>query len=153
MAAVLFAARLHAFWTSLVKRGSDRFGGAALVCLWCGVIALAVAATLPAPAVAAWPFIGASAATHVLYFALVGRLYHSADLSAAYPIMRGTAPLLATIGAWLLLGERLGLAPAAGVALLVGGVFWMAVDCVKHGGVDSGAQIAPRAKYPVIAGY
>jgi drug/metabolite transporter (DMT)-like permease len=153
MAAVLFAALLHAFWNSIVKSGSDKFAGAALVCLWCGVIALAAAAMLPAPAAAAWPFVGASAVTHVLYFALVGRLYRNADLSAAYPIMRGAAPLLATIGAWLFLGERLDLAPAAGVVLLVGGVFWMGVEGVRHGGVDRGALIAALANSGVIALY
>jgi drug/metabolite transporter (DMT)-like permease len=153
MAAVLFAALLHAFWNSVVKSGSDKFAGAALVCLWCGVIALAAAAMLPVPAPAAWPFIGASAVTHVLYFALVGRLYRNADLSAAYPIMRGAAPLLATIGAWLFLGERLDLAPAAGVALLVGGVFWMGVEGVRHGGVDRGALLAALANSGVIALY
>lgn len=153
MAAVLLAALLHAFWNSLVKSGDDKFAGAALVCLWCGVIALAAAAALPVPAPAAWPFVAASAVTHVLYFALVGRLYRSADLSAAYPIMRGAAPLLATIGAWLLLGERLDLAAAAGVVLLVGGVFWMAAEGVKHGGVDRGALIAALTNSAVIALY
>ena len=153
MAAVLFAALLHAFWNSLVKSGADKFASAALVCLWCGVIAAFAAAILPAPAAAAWPFIGASAVTHVLYFTLVGRLYRSADLSAAYPIMRGAAPLLATIGAWLLLGERLDLAPAAGVVLLIGGVFWMAMEGARNGRVDRSALITALANSAVIALY
>jgi drug/metabolite transporter (DMT)-like permease len=90
---------------------------------------------------------------HVVYFLLVGRLYRNADLSAVYPIMRGTAPLITAIGAWLYLGEGLGLAGAAGVALLVGGVFWMAVEGVRRGGVDRGALLAALANSAVIALY
>ncbi len=153
MAAVLFAAVLHALWNSIVKSGKDKFATTAVVCLWCGLIALGAAAMLPTPAADSRPFIGASAVTHVLYFVLVGRLYRDADLSAAYPIMRGAAPLLTTIGAWLILGEGLDLAAAAGVVLLVGGVFWMAVEGVRRGGVDRGALLAALANAAVIALY
>jgi hypothetical protein len=98
LAAVLFAAVLHALWNSIVKSGNDKFATTAVVCLWCGLIALGAALLLPMPAAASCPFVGASAVTHVIYFLLVGRLYRNADLSAAYPIMRGVAPLLTTIG-------------------------------------------------------
>jgi drug/metabolite transporter (DMT)-like permease len=151
MAAVLFAAALHALWNSVVKSGADKFATAAVVCLWCGLIAFGVAAAQPIPAAPSWPFIGASALTHVVYFLLVGRLYRNADLSAAYPIMRGAAPLLSTIGAWLYLGETLGLATAGGIALLIGGVFWMAIEGVRRGGVDRGALLSALANAAVIA--
>jgi drug/metabolite transporter (DMT)-like permease len=153
LAAVLFAAVLHALWNSIVKSGNDKFATAAVVCMWCGLIAVGVALALPAPAAASWWFIAASAVTHVVYFLLVGRLYRNADLSAAYPIMRGAAPLLTTIGAWLWLGESLGFAAAGGVALLIGGVFWMAVEGVRRGGVDRGALLAALANSGVIALY
>lgn len=153
MAAVLFAAVLHALWNSIVKSGDDKFAAAAIVCLWCGLIALGVALPLPTPAVQSWPFVGASAATHVVYFLLVGRLYRNADLSTAYPIMRGAAPLLTTIGAWLYLGESLDLAAASGVALLVGGVLWMAVEGFKRGGIDRDTLIAALTNSAVIALY
>ena len=107
--------------------------------------------SIPAPE--SWPFIAASAAIHVVYFLLVGRLYRNADLSAAYPIMRGTAPLMTAIGAWLYLGEGLGLAGSGGVALLVGGVLWMAVEGVRRGGVDRAALLAALANSAVIALY
>ncbi|WP_158816335.1 EamA family transporter [Methylocapsa sp. S129] len=153
MAAVLFAAALHALWNSIVKSGSDKFAAAAVVCLWCGLIALCAALPLPAPAPESWPYVGASAVTHVVYFLLVGRLYRNADLSAAYPIMRGAAPLLTTIGAWLYLGESLDPAVAGGIALLIGGVFWMAVEGVRRGGVDRAALLAALVNAAVIALY
>jgi drug/metabolite transporter (DMT)-like permease len=153
MAAVLFEAALHAFWNSIVKSGADKFATAAVVCLWCGLVAFAAAAVLPRPLTPSWPFIGASAVTHVIYFLLVGRLYRNADLSAAYPLMRGAAPLLTTIGAWFYLGESLGLATAGGIALLVGGVFWMAVEGVRRGGIDRAALLTAMANAAVIALY
>ena len=90
MAAVLAAALMHALWNSLVKSAGDKFMTSARVCLWCGVIAFVVAALTPWPAAAGWPFVVASAIIHVVYFVLVGRLYRTADLSVAYPLMRGS---------------------------------------------------------------
>ena len=46
------------------------------------------------PARAAWPFLAASVAIHVVYFELVGAAYARAPLSFAYPLARGSAPLL-----------------------------------------------------------
>ena len=93
LAAVLGAAALHALWNSLVKSASDKFLSSAVVALWCGVAAVVAALVLPRPAAVAFPFIVASAIIHIVYFMLVGQLYRSADLSVAYPIMRGLAPL------------------------------------------------------------
>ena len=90
------AALLHAVWNALVKSAPDKFMTSSRVCLWCGVIAFVVAALTPMPAAAAYPFAVASAIIHVVYFWLVGRLYRTADLSVAYPLMRGLAPLIAT---------------------------------------------------------
>ena len=122
LAAVLGAAALHALWNSLVKSASDKFLSSAVIAIWCGVAALAAALVLPRPADAAMPFIVASAVIHIVYFLLVGRLYHSADLSVAYPIMRGLAPLIAAVIALATLGEAPGPIASLGVAALVAGV-------------------------------
>ena len=95
-AAVLGAALLHALWNSLVKSAGDKFMGSARVALWTGIVAVLVALVTPAPFAAALPYAVASAFVHVVYFLLVGRLYRNADLSVAYPLMRGLAPLIAT---------------------------------------------------------
>ena len=92
LSAVMTAALLHAVWNALVKSAPDKFMTSSRVCLWCGVIAFVVAALTPMPAAAAYPFAVASAIIHVVYFVLVGRLYRNADLSVAYPLMRGLAP-------------------------------------------------------------
>jgi drug/metabolite transporter (DMT)-like permease len=76
---------------------------------------------------AAWPYIAASAALELAYFALLAAAYERADLSFVYPIARGAAPVLvlavslAALGADLSAGEAAGvLAIAAGVLLVRG---------------------------------
>ncbi len=103
--AVLFAALLHALWNSLVKSAGDTFMASARVALWTGFVALLVALVTPAPFAALASYAGVSAVVHVVYFVLVGRLYRNADLSVAYPLMRGLAPLAATAIAAVTLRE------------------------------------------------
>ena len=54
------------------------------------------------------------------------RGYRLSDLTVVYPLARGTAPLLSSLGAVLLLGERLGLIGMLGVAAVTLGVFFIA---------------------------
>jgi multidrug transporter EmrE-like cation transporter len=83
------------------------------------------------------PFIAASAVVHIVYFLLLGRLYRNADLSVAYPIMRGLAPLIAAAIAFATLGETPGPVAALGIAVLVGGVLLMGASGLAHGRVDA----------------
>jgi drug/metabolite transporter (DMT)-like permease len=136
MSAVLVAALMHALWNSLVKSAGDKFMASARVCMWCGAIAFAVAAATPLPAAAASAFVVASAIIHVAYFVLVGRLYRNADLSVAYPLMRGFAPLLAAAVAFAALGERPSALALAGVLALVAGVVGMGASGLAHGRID-----------------
>jgi multidrug transporter EmrE-like cation transporter len=67
------------------------------------------------------------ALVHIVYFLLVGRLYRNADLSVAYPIMRGLAPLIAALIALATLGEAPGPVAVLGIVILVFGVMLMGV--------------------------
>jgi drug/metabolite transporter (DMT)-like permease len=153
LAAVLGAALLHALWNSLVKSADDKFLSSALVALWCGVAAFAAALVLPLPSRAAAPFIAASALIHIVYFLLVGRLYRNADLSVAYPIMRGLAPLIAAAIAFATLGEAPGPVAVLGVAILAGGVLMMGASGLAHGRIDAATIAVALANSLVIAVY
>jgi drug/metabolite transporter (DMT)-like permease len=153
LAAVLGAAALHALWNSLVKSASDKFLSSAVVALWCGTAAVLAALLLPRPAGAAFPFIVASALIHIVYFVLVGLLYRNADLSVAYPIMRGLAPLIAAIIALATLGEALGPIASFGVAALVAGVLAMGASGFAHGRINRRTLIVALANSAVIAIY
>jgi drug/metabolite transporter (DMT)-like permease len=153
LAAVLGAAVLHALWNSLVKSASDKFLSSAVVAIWCGVVALLAVLVLPRPADAALPFIVASAAIHIVYFLLVGQLYHSADLSVAYPMMRGLAPLIAAVIALTTLGEAPGPIASLGVAALVAGVLTMGASGLAHGRINRRTIIVAVANSAIIATY
>ena len=152
-AAVLGAALLHALWNSLVKTAGDKFMGSARVALWTGFVALAVALAAPAPFAVSLPFIVASAVIHVVYFLLVGRLYRNADLSVAYPLMRGLAPLIATAIAAAALREIPDAVALAGVAGLVAGVAAMGLSGLAHGRIDRATLVVALANSAVIAIY
>ena len=153
LAAVLGAAALHALWNSLVKSAGDKFLSSAIVAIWCGVAALMTALVLPRPASIAFPFIVASAIVHIVYFMLVGQLYRSADLSVAYPIMRGLAPLIAAAIALATLGETPAPIACVGVAALVAGVLMMGMSGLAHGRIDRPTVVVALANSAVIAIY
>ena len=153
LAAVLGAALLHALWNSLVKSADDKFLSSALVALWCGAAAFAATLVLPWPSRAAAPFVVASALIHIVYFLLVGRLYRNADLSVAYPIMRGLVPLIAALIALATLGEAPGPVAVLGIVILVFGVMLMGASGLAHGRIDAATLAVALANSVVIAVY
>src|ERR1700729_1191130 len=97
------------------------------------------------------PFIAASALIHIVYFILVGHLYRSADLSVAYPIMRGLAPLIAAIIALVTLGEAPAPIASLGVLALVTGVLAMGASGLAHGRIDRPTLLVALVMSAVIA--
>jgi drug/metabolite transporter (DMT)-like permease len=152
-AAVLGAALLHALWNSVVKGAGDKFMGSARVALWTGVFAAIFGLALPAPFAASLPFVTGSALVHVVYFLLVGRLYRNADLSVAYPLMRGLAPLVATAIAAATLREVPNAVALVGVLALVVGVVTMGFSGLAHGRIDRLTLVVALFNSVIIAIY
>ena len=122
MLIVLFAAFLHASWNAVVKSSPDKYLDIVFVT---SSAALLCAATLPflaQPDARSWLYIAGSAAIHVLYFLLIGAAYRSGDMSHAYPLMRGTPPLLVALASGPLIGERLSTGEWGGILLICGGI-------------------------------
>ena len=90
------------------------------------VLALAVVPFLPLPARESWPFLGAGVLLQVLYFVLLARTYRIAEMSQAYPVMRGIAPLLVAAASVFLLAEPLSWRACLGVAVVATGILSMA---------------------------
>ena len=69
-----------------------------------------------------------------------------ADLSVVYPVVRGTGPLLAFVGAAVFLGERPSRLAAGGASLVVLGVFLLSGGRTNRSGilvgVATGALVA-----------
>lgn len=128
LALVLASALMHATWNLLAKRA-----GGGIEFLWL-LSCVTVVAYVPAAIAFLWwarPELTtvhvllalASAVLHVLYFTALQRGYRAGDLSLVYPLARGSGPVLATVLAVALLGERPGALALAGTALVVGSVF------------------------------
>jgi drug/metabolite transporter (DMT)-like permease len=128
MAAVLFAALLHAAWNALVKSGRDAFLDTVLVACGAALVAAATLPFLPLPAAASWPCLAASALVRIAYFALIAASYRSGDLSYLYPLMRGAAPLLTALFAGFFIAEQLGWGAWSGVLLLSAGILLLAAN-------------------------
>jgi drug/metabolite transporter (DMT)-like permease len=140
--AVLLGAFLHASWNLLVKAGHDTRVAAAGVYIGAGVLSGIALPLLPAPAVASWPYLAASTVVEVLYGVLLVAAYRVGDLSHAYPLMRGTAPLLVAIGSGVLIGEPLSAAVSAGVVLVSAGVLSMICDAHSRGHSPAATSLA-----------
>ena len=124
----LAAAALHGTWNVLIKVSGDPMAtfrsatvAAALIVTPPAAVVWLLAGRPGMPAAAAgWCLL--SVAFELAYLWLLSAAYRRGELSAVYPIARGSAPLLA-VGAGLgLLNERLSGAQLVGVALLLLGI-------------------------------
>ncbi|MGA7776965.1 MAG: DMT family transporter [Paraburkholderia sp.] len=152
---VLVAALLHASWNAMLHGNRDRF----LSMTWMSIAIAAVSTfavlVMPWPARAAWPYIIASGLVHIVYNVSLVRSYRRNDLGQAYPIARGSSPLLVTLGAAVFAHETIGPLHALGIAMISGGIIALALqgNQVSRAGLlaalTTGATIAT---YTVIDG-
>jgi drug/metabolite transporter (DMT)-like permease len=133
MSAVLIGAMLHASWNALVRSASDKFLDIVLIVAGAGVIAILWLPFLPIPRASSWPYLAASVLVHVGYFTFVALAYRKGELSFAYPIMRGSAPVFSAVAAALLLNELPSPAGWMGILLICGGVILLAGDSWRSG--------------------
>ena len=125
-AILLIAAVLHASWNAIVKRAGDTLLTTMLVTTSAALIAVVGLPFLPRPSPASWPFIATSTVFQTVYYVLVARTYRVADMSLAYPLMRGTAPLLVALISLVLMGEPLSRTAWLGIGIICIGILSMA---------------------------
>ncbi|MBA2460420.1 MAG: EamA family transporter, partial [Actinobacteria bacterium] len=70
----------------------------------------------------AWPYIAASSALELAYFALLAAAYARAELSLVYPLARGLAPVLVLAAAVTVTGAPTSAPQVLGVSLVASGV-------------------------------
>lgn len=150
---MLTAAALHAAWNVVVKAAPDQRAEVVLVAQVAALIAGSALPFLPAPAVAAWPYLAASVLIQFLYFQLLGLVYRHGELSYAYPLMRGTAPLLTALAGVIAVGEHLGPGAWLGVLLLSSGVLMLGADHLRSRRFGWKVTGSGLLNASVIAGY
>jgi drug/metabolite transporter (DMT)-like permease len=125
---VLLAALLHASWNAMLHGNRDRFLSMTWMSIAIAAISTLVVLFVPWPARAAWPYIGASGLVHIVYNVTLVRSYRRNDLAQAYPVARGSSPLLVTLGAALFAHEAIGPLHALGIAMISGGIIAIALQ-------------------------
>lgn len=125
--AVLGAALMHAVWNAMVKVEADRFVSVTVMTLGMALAALPAAPFVDFPAAAVWPWIGASVVFHMGYKLFLIRAYRTGDLAQTYPLARGTAPLLITVGGVFVVQEVPAVVAVIGIVLLSTGTFLMSM--------------------------
>ncbi|WP_213881476.1 DMT family transporter [Pseudomonas sp. dw_358] len=154
-ALVMLAAVLHASWNALLHGNTDRFLSMAWMSLAIVAVSTVVILVLPLPAAAAWPYIISSGLVHIVYNVSLVRAYRTTDLAQAYPIARGSSPLLVTLGAALFAGEAVGPLHGVGVLLISAGILALAVQgrhLSRGGALAALVTGATIALYTVIDG-
>ena len=114
---ILLSALLHAGWNFLVKRGRDGQLDTVGFSIGCTLIAACLLPFVPLPDSSCFPWLAATLVVHVAYFLTLAEAYRHADLSLAYPLMRGTAPMLVALAAPFF-GEMMSAVQVVGVAMI-----------------------------------
>lgn len=157
LALIIASSVCHASWNVLAKRAG---GGASFVwlitglsaCLYAPVAAAAFLLSSTRPGWAEIPVLLVSGLLHLVYFLLLQRGYKTGDLSLVYPLARGTGPMLSTVAAIILFGERPSALALAGMLMVVGSAFALAGGTARRGG-DGGALLYGVLTGVAIASY
>lgn len=131
LALVVLAGLIHAIWNIAAKKaGGDvrfaAFSALLLLVIWAPLGLWLGWRALPLWGAKEWALVTASGVVHVFYYIILLRGYRKSDLTVVYPLARGSGPLLSSLVALFLLGERVTLVGALGVAAVVAGVFLIA---------------------------
>ncbi|MHB1519898.1 MAG: EamA family transporter [Ferrimicrobium sp.] len=120
LAVVIMASVTHATWNALAKFIDDASFAFMWINITVAVVGIAFVVTTGLPNKAAIPFILASSVIHVSYNIFLLNSYRFGDLSQVYPLARGLAPVLVTIGAFLVAGEQLHIGEVIGIVIIAG---------------------------------
>jgi len=146
----LFAAILHATWNAFLRTGADRLWTVTIMSLSGTIAALPFLFVYPLPAGSAWFYIALSACLQVGYSVFLVAAYRNGELGQVYPIVRGTVPLLVTLGGFLLAGDRLGSYQVAGVVLVAAGIMSLSLG---KGRAPTSSILFALATGAIIAAY
>jgi uncharacterized membrane protein len=152
-AAMLFGALMSATWNAIVKGGSNKYLHAVLVANSAALIAAVVLPFLKQPAPQAWVYIGVSAVLQAVYYWLLAAVFRAGDMSHAYPMMRGGAPLLVSLVSGPLIGEALSVGKWIGVTMICAGVMSLAWEARFRTSAYSGVVRYALLNAVIIAGY
>ena len=148
----LMAALLHAVFGALQKGRHDPLLARGAIDAFYALIAMPFALfVVPWPEPHMWPIFAGAFVIHVLYKWATLAAYRRGAYTVVYPVMRGTGPLFAIIGAYLLFGETFAPLQWMGVAVLLAGLYGLAAYNLAHVTVDRD-RLVPALAFAVLTG-
>ncbi|GIT84985.1 EamA family transporter [Roseobacter sp. OBYS 0001] len=124
----ILAAFLHAVFGALQKGRHDPWISRGAIDFSYMVMAAPFALfVVPWPEPHMWPIFVGAWVIHTLYKILQAMAYTRGAYTVVYPVVRGTGPLFAVIGAYLIFGETFTIIQWAGIAGLLAGIFGLAI--------------------------
>ncbi len=124
---ILISGFAHAVVNAILKAGDDKMSRRALIDGFSALILAPAAFLVPLPA-NAWGWLMASAVVHGLYLFALIKSFEQSDMTVAYPIARGLAPMLAATGAVALFHEPISLFVVVGIVSIACGVVFIGVS-------------------------
>jgi drug/metabolite transporter (DMT)-like permease len=128
LALAIFAAILHAIFGAIQKGRHDPWLTRGAVDISYAAMAAPFALfVVPWPEPHMWAIFAGAWAVHTVYKFFQAMAYSRGAYTVVYPVVRGTGPLFAVVGAYLIFGETFNAVQWAGVAVLLSGIFGLAV--------------------------
>ena len=149
---ILSSALFHAAWNAIIKGGTDKLFETVMKTSGGGIVVACILPFLPAPHPSSWPYLAATASIHLFYYLFMAYAYKGADLSYAYPLMRGSSPLIVALVSAFFLHTPLSTGGWAGVALLSAGILTLAADSIQRGNFSFSATLFALGNAFVIMG-
>ncbi len=123
----LTAAFLHAVFGALQKGRHDPWLSRLAIDGWLAVLSLPLIFLVPWPEAHMWPLFLGMVVIHFAYKVLQAMAYSRGAYTVVYPVVRGTGPLFAVIGAWLIFDERFTPLQWLGLIVLLSGIFGLGI--------------------------
>jgi len=128
LALALLAAFLHAVFGALQKGRYDPWLMRGAIDFSYAIMAAPFALfVVPWPGPHMWPIFLGAFVIHVAYKLLQAQAYTKGAYTVVYPVVRGMGPLFTVFGAWMIFGETFTGVQWIGVAVLLAGIFGLAV--------------------------
>jgi len=148
----LMAALLHAVFGALQKGRHDPLLARGAIDASYGLMAAPFALfVVPWPEPHMWPIFAGAFVIHAFYKWAVLASFRRGAFTVVYPVMRGTGPLFAIIGAWLVFGETFAPLQWFGVAVLLTGLYGLAAYNMVHVTLDRDTLV-PALWFAVLTG-
>lgn len=148
----LMAAVLHALFGVLQKGRHDPWVSRGVIDISYGLMAVPFALlVVPFPGPHMWPIFAVAWMIHISYKSLQARTYTKGAYTVVYPVVRGTGPFFAVIGAYLFFGEVFGPIQWVGVAVLLSGIFGLSAYNLRYFPIDR-ATMWPALMGAVLTG-